>query len=127
MEWFSVSDRERESAFAFSLQRPPWFPPCSPSHGFLGTLFSSDTERMAPPPKSANMGNGHAGTGVMSCKEKNPIYRHRTSKVICASITSYLLIGIFRVNVLRVIDGRVQSEVCKHIEPLSTTPYCWCR
>jgi hypothetical protein len=53
-------------------------------------------------------------------QEKNPIYRHCTSKVICAGTTSYLLLGSVRVNVLREIDGWVQSQVCKCIELLST-------
>jgi hypothetical protein len=83
----------------------------------VGTLFSSDTERMAP-----------LGRQILACwnnrshvlQEKNPIYRHCTSKVICAGTTSYLLLGSVRVNVLREIDGWVQSQVCKCIELLST-------
>lgn len=73
VEWFSHFVQSMHCLFGplpSPATPPPWFPPCSPSHGFLQTLLSSDTGRMAP--RSEN--GGMLETGVMSALQEKIRY-----------------------------------------------------
>lgn len=89
VQWFS-SYRVYALPFClFPYCNPPGSLPVSPSHGFLGTLFSSDTGRMATGRQMWAI--GMLETRVESCRKSGISSSHELGCFVYASTTPYLL------------------------------------